>query len=392
MTKKNMDFASLNWTFPLCPVAPDYRIDWPALEHRFAWLRTMADCPQDPVHHAEGDVLTHTKLVCEALAANPGWRALPDHARSILFVAALMHDIAKPACTKIEEDGRIVSPNHNRRGAYETRMHLWTGDDFDGRPIPFYAREMIVGLIRRSSLPYFALENADGAKRIIHASMVVRCDWLAILSEADTRGRECADRQSLLDKIELFREFCLEQRCYDAKRAFASDHARFIYFQKENGDPDYAAFDDTRNTVTLMCGLPGAGKDTWIAANRPDLPVVSLDELRREMNISPEDNQGRVIAASKERARTFLRTATPFVWNATNTSRRIREGLIELFTSYGARTEIVYCEAPLDDIFRRNAKRAAVVPARVIRRLAESLDLPDASEAHGVNYAVGHGG
>jgi predicted kinase len=247
---------------------------------------------------------------------------------------------------------------------------------------------MIVGLIRHSSLPHFALENADGVKRVIRASLVIRCDWLALLAEADTSGRKCADRQALLDGVELFREFCREQRCFDAPRPFANDHSRFIYFRKEHGDPDYAAFDDTHNTVTLMCGLPGAGKDSWIRERAAELPVVLLDGLRRELGISPEDNQGRVIAAAKERARTFLRTNTPFVWNATNTSRRLREGLIRLFYDYGARTEIVYCEAALDEIFRRNAKRETVVPARVIRRLAESLDPPDASEAHKVTYFV----
>ena len=52
--------------------------------------------------------------------------------------------------------------------------------------------------------------------------------------------------------------------------------------------------EDYRCTVTMMSGLPGRGKDTWLAANCPDLPVVSLDELRCELDIEATDDQGQI--------------------------------------------------------------------------------------------------
>ena len=48
----------------LMPAAPDYYIDWPAIWS--LWPEHMAaldKCPQDPVHHAEGDVGIHTRMV-----------------------------------------------------------------------------------------------------------------------------------------------------------------------------------------------------------------------------------------------------------------------------------------------------------------------------------------
>ncbi|MCP4146429.1 MAG: hypothetical protein GY757_01640 [bacterium] len=33
-----------------------------------AWGKKMADCPQEPEWHREGDVQTHTELFCEALS------------------------------------------------------------------------------------------------------------------------------------------------------------------------------------------------------------------------------------------------------------------------------------------------------------------------------------
>ncbi|WP_157374333.1 AAA family ATPase [Salipiger sp. CCB-MM3] len=34
-----------------------------------------------------------------------------------------------------------------------------------------------------------------------------------------------------------------------------------------------------------MCGLPGAGKDTWISKYAMTKNVVSLDDLRAEMGV-----------------------------------------------------------------------------------------------------------
>jgi putative nucleotidyltransferase with HDIG domain len=62
---------------------------------------------------------------------------------------------------------------------------------------------------------------------------------------------------------------------------FASDHARFSYFTHADRDPAYAAHDDTHSRVVVLSGLPGAGKDRWIATHHGGRPTISLDDLRR---------------------------------------------------------------------------------------------------------------
>lgn len=93
-----------------------------------------------------------------------------------------------------------------------------------------------------------------------------------------------------------------------------------------------------------MCGLPGTGKDTWIASHCPSLPVVSLDAVRAELGIPSAGPQKRVVDAAKAQAKTLLRERRPFVWNATNVSADLRRGLVELFTGYHASVRIVYLE------------------------------------------------
>lgn len=98
--------------------------------------------------------------------------------------------------------------------------------------------------------------------------------------------------------------------------------------------------------MILMCGLPGTGKDTWIGKNHPELPVVCMDDIRRQMGIKSTDNQGQVVQAAREQARVYLRAKQPFIWNATGITAMLREKQIRLFEEYHASVRIVYLETP----------------------------------------------
>lgn len=363
--------------FPYLPQPPDYHLDWEALHGEFAWVRALQGCPQDPFHHAEGDVWIHTKMVCEAVVANQAWRALAAPERAIVFVAALMHDVAKPVCTR-REDGRITSRGHSKRGEILAREILWQME------IPLLWREQIVNLIRYHQIPFFLIERPDAQRKLFEVSQTTRNDLLAQVTQADARGRICADQQKLFDNIALFTVFAEEQQCWRGPRKFPSEHSRFLYFQKEDRDPNYLAFDDTGSNVIVMSGLPGAGKDHWIKTQGPAWPVISLDALRAEMKIKPTDNQGIVIARARDLAREHLRRKQNFIWNATNLSRQMRERCLSLCAAYNARIRIVYLETPEKNLWIQNKERQASVPTSVIHRLLSRWEVPDLTEAHEV--------
>lgn len=356
--------------------------DWAGIADAFAWFRALEGCPQDPVFHAEGDVAIHTRMVVAALLDDPEWRALPASERQSLFWAALLHDVAKPATTRVAPDGRVTSPGHSRRGQIMARRIL------AGLGAPFAQREAICHLITHHQIPFYLLEREAPERRAYLISHQTRCDLLAILASADARGRICPDGARLLDNIALFRELCREEGCLAAPRAFASAHSRFLYFRRDDRSADYEAFDDWAGAVTLLAGLPGAGKDTWIAAHAGGLPVISLDALRGEMDIDPAAPQGPVIAAAREQARIHLRARRPFIWNATNISRQLRGQLIDLFADYKAKIRIVYVEAPLDEAARRNRARARPVPDAAIARMLDRWEPPDLTECHALDVLL----
>jgi putative nucleotidyltransferase with HDIG domain len=368
-----------------CPSPPGYHLDWDSIEREFSILRQLAGCPQDSVHHAEGDVYVHTQMVAEALASMPVWRALPRPEREIVFAAALLHDVAKPACTRFEE-GRITSRGHSRRGAIMARSMLWS------LGMPMEMREQVVNLIRHHQIPFFLIDKPDSQRTLFEVSQRARCHLLALVAEADARGRVCQDQRKLLDNIALFVQYAEEQDCLRQPRQFPSDHSRFLYFRKGDRDPDYLAYDDTICEVVMMSGLPGAGKDYWVAENLSGWPVIALDDLRRQMKVKPSDNQGPVASKARELAREHLRRKEPFVWNATNISRQIRELSINLFAAYNARVRILYVEVPEDRLYSQNRERDDAIPAEVIRKLTARWEVPDLTEAHRVEWVEGASG
>ncbi|NES21226.1 MAG: AAA family ATPase [Symploca sp. SIO3E6] len=377
-----MNISTTSWTFPYCPIKPDWQINWSALEAEFDWLRSLADCPQNPIYHAEGNVLIHTKLVCEALVALPAWQAFPPPQRSVLFAAALLHDVAKPASTQVEADGSITSKGHVLQGAKMAQQILWD------LAVPLPEREAIVALVRYGSLPLWFWDKSNPEKTVIQTSQIIPCDLLSMLAEADVRGRYCEDQAQLLERIEFFREFAQENHCFDQPYSFSTPHSRFVYFHKEHSNPNYQAYDDTRLQVVLMAGLPGAGKDTWIEENLPELPVISLDKLRQQMGIAPSDKQGAVVNAAKATAKDYLRQGQSFVWNATNLSRQLRSTLINLFANYQGKIRIVYLESPWQELLRRNQHRTHRVPEKVLYRMRHRLEVPNIIEAHQVDWIV----
>lgn len=340
----------------------------------------MEEIPQDPIHHAEGNVAIHTQMVLEALEGLPEYQLLDAEAKEILWASALLHDIEKASTTVIEDDGRITSKGHAKKGAQSARVILYREI-----PTPANIREQIVHLVRFHGLPLWIMEKPDPRKALLEASLSVNTEWLYLLAKADALGRICQDQDELLYRLEIFKEFCLENNCWGQPYPFKNGLGRFTYFHKEDSLPDYIPF-ETNDVfeVIMLSALPGTGKDYFLGKRLKEMPTLSLDELRRLMKVSPTDKKGngRVVQLAKETAREFLRKKTSFVLNATNITRQMRQLWIDLFVSYGAQVRIIYLEVPCAQLFRQNSQREHALPNAVLERLVEKWEPPTDNEAH----------
>lgn len=359
--------------------------DWASLREQFEWVCGMEEVPQDPRHHAEGDVAIHTHMVLKALQQLDEYKKMPAQTQEVLWAAALLHDVEKRSTTVHEADGSITSRGHSKKGALTARQILYTQ-----QPTPFFIREQIVQLVRYHGMPIWAIERKDPARMILETGEMVDTRLLALLARADALGRMCSDQAELLYRIDLFEALCQEQDCWGKPPAFQTPHARFRYFYKEDSPPGFVPFDDFGATVVLLCGLPGAGKDNYVQQHYSNWPVINLDEIRRKNNIAPTDKSGNgtVVQLAKEQARGFLRRQQHFVWNATNITRQMRAQLVELFVTYKAYVKMVYVEVPYARLLIQNKGREAMVPVSAVNKMVSKLEVPAPWEAHEVRYVV----
>ena len=347
--------------------------------------------PQPMRWHGEGDVLTHTEMVVAELANVPGYSELTTRQKEILTAAAWLHDIGKIRQTR-QIGKAIEAPNHSSVGARMAREEMWLSHNLCGTQDAIQKREAIALLVRYHSTPPHVIDAPDASLRLhrIAANGLLAPDFsvklLCMLSRADMMGRICGDKDEMLDQISLCEELAKEEGCCESYYTFPSDHTRRAYLDGRDIWKSQQLHDDTWGTVYIMSGLPGTGKDTWIRQNLPDIPMVSLDDIRREQKISPTDNQGFVANLAKEQAKEYLRKHQPFVWNATNIVDSTRRKLISLFEGYKARVNIIYLETDWQTLLERNRSREDAVPQSAIESMLGKLTPPEVHEAAQVDW------
>lgn len=338
-------------------------------------------------------MFTHTQMVCRELTGLPDFQALPDQQKAEMFLAALLHDVGKVKTTRLE-NGVWVSPHHAAIGSQMARMFLWREHDLCGKLEALQFREMVCALIRYHMLPMHLLEQEDAERRARQIAAIGELapdfSWrlLCLLAEADAKGRIADDTEECLTRARLCRMLAEDAGCLEKPYPFPDAFTKRAYLSGWNVPPDQALYDDTWGDAVMMSGLPGTGKDTWIKENLRGLPMVSLDEIRKELHIAPTDNQGTVVQAAQERAREYLRHKQPFVWNGTDLTRDTRQKLIGMFERYHARVRIVYLETEWEQRVQRNRNRKDAVPETAIDSMLSKIvpPLPDEAQAVAWQY------
>ena len=350
--------------------------DWNYFKEKYPdIIQLYEQTPQDKEWHGEGNVATHTKMVLESLHSDQEYSLLSGKEQFVLSYAAFFHDYAKPFSTK-EENGRIVSPGHAKRGSLMFREMFFDTLDFQ-------ERENISLLIRYHGYPLHYYEKPE--LDIVRMSEILNLRFLYLLSKADINGRIAKDKEELLLQVDFFKEKAVEYNCFKNSLQWESIEEREFFFSHGYR---YSPYPKERPYVYILSGLPGVGKDYFVS--KKQFPVVSFDDIRRKWKVKRGDKkmEGRVIQEAKSQMKKYLAEKQPFIFNGTNLNKENRQKWINLFKEYDSVVEIIYFEKKMKTILNQNRNRKYIVPEEVILNYLKKMEVPSKEECDIITYKI----
>jgi len=135
----------------------------------------------------------------------------------------------------------------------------------------------------------------------------------------------------------------------------------------------------SKQTLTMMCGIPRSGKSTWIKKNIEDEIIVSPDDIRSHIfGIQFKwESEPIIWAMAKSMARMLLLQGKSVIIDATSTTQTARWEWIKLAEDYQAKVRIVWMATPYDECLDRNDTSGdRMVPEEVIQRISASFLTP----------------
>lgn len=147
-------------------------------------LEALRTTEQDPVWHPEGTVWEHEKLVMDEAAEIVRREKLSDDEALPILLAALSHDLGKPATTASNEEGRIISHGHERAGVAPAGRFLASIN------IPEKMTAIVTRIVDHHLYPGLHRDASDRAvRRLANRLAPATIQQLVWVAEADHRGR-----------------------------------------------------------------------------------------------------------------------------------------------------------------------------------------------------------
>ena len=373
----------------------------------FPLLKEFEKTEQDPIWHAEGNVAVHTEMVLQELyellptVSSIFGEPLTGVERQSLILGALLHDIAKPITTyTCITTSRIKSPHHEEKGKHYLVFNFLKlmGDAYITENVYITVLEL-VGQHQKPKLLVIKDEPNYKFHRLMND---VDYKLLYLLEIADIKGRTCDDKDIQLMYLEEFKDKC--EQLIETTLTFDHEHAP-TGFQIKRGLYDLAHkrvknisefkskyYENPKAYLTLMCGISGSGKSTYIANRIKDNPhhiVISLDDIRAELSYREDQSRnGEVIQLAKQRLKQALAKGSNVIWDATNTRKEFRDVLVQIGLDYNAFVAIQVILNTENNVRKQNVNRKHTVPEYVISKQIKQFQFPTRSEAHLVHYQL----
>ncbi|MGD9581033.1 MAG: AAA family ATPase [Vampirovibrionia bacterium] len=368
-------------------------------------LNDLLHTPQSRSLHAEGSVARHTILCCEAI--NEILEVVPSDQRTILRLAVLLHDIAKPECIIEAAPGIYSFPEANRLSSCKARLLLEKYTK-----ISFKDKESVLALINNHVVPLYLIKKGRPIRELQKVSLECNLQTLYNLVKVNYIGRTSLNMRERFEEIETFKKWCIQQDYWNGKiwkglldlEAYMS-YGKNAYVAKSIIDWFYLFgavddYSDAQNlisshnnwqwgTLIMTVGLPASGKSTWVKDNYPMLNIVSSDDIKEELSVNKYDKEhyNSVNAIADKKIDYYLSRGAQVVYDAPNVTFERRKVVIDRARALGANIIIINFATPYEICLSRiKAKINPSVTPNDLHNLALDYDYVSVYECNKLVY------
>jgi predicted kinase len=145
-------------------------------------------------------------------------------------------------------------------------------------------------------------------------------------------------------------------------------------------------------TLTILCGIPRAGKSSWIKKNKKDAVVMSPDEIRKEIfgHQFHAPANPFVFAINGAMASLLLKQGKNVIIDATHITHDLRKSWYPIKKTYKCKTRLVWIYIDedkfknLEECKRRNknSPEGEKLPESALERMALAFEPPDEEDEY----------
>jgi putative nucleotidyltransferase with HDIG domain len=370
-----------------------------------ALLEAMDRTEQNPVYHAEGNVLKHTRMVAEKVAELASNFTLTESEREALQWAAVLHDVGKVETTQWQ-DNRWRSPGHEKAGVPIAR------DIMLNHQVPLALRQQVLGLVRWHGFPLRFERNHWPEASLQSLGTITELKLLSIFSIMDFHGRISEDFEATLQRVNDFHSLHAPKAEYEMGTYASLQEAwknwsvqyknaawRAISLRKPALIPKLAEQNPpitekktlfSNRKIYLTIGAPLSGKTTWLKENMPDAFTVQLLEHNiSEAIVSDEFLLNRRIVELRYLLEGFLRHHDTIVFEGRNLHPVLRHRLSEAFRDMGVQLTWLVFEETLEVLRKRNAESTSPMPDETLVESHKHLGVFHPWDAHEIVFVRG---